>query len=274
MKTALFALVCLGGCAEATGGPGDSEVVDSSEVGDVDGRDGDGDGREAELVARDDGGDDGGEDACACVAGASEPCATTCGSTGTRSCNTACAWDPCLPPAEACGDGIDQDCDTTPDDGCPSCTGTTGRVRVELDGRNVFDRGPFDRSLRCLGLRFAPGDYYGCGPPGAEIRLVHEEPGRLEVQLVNFDDDHGGCGEKWGFLRLVADCACGRCVDVLLEKWNISHPDYIPNLKVETWIDRNGLCDWAFDENDEPRSADAFPDWDPGQTYSLVVTWE
>jgi len=56
----------------------------------------------------------------ACRAGASETCATSCGSTGVRYCDSTCVWAACLPPDESCGDGVDNNCDGRVDEGCSS----------------------------------------------------------------------------------------------------------------------------------------------------------
>jgi hypothetical protein len=71
----------------------------------------------------------------ACSLGSSGPCTTTCGSTGSRTCNASCAWGTCAPPAETCN-GLDDDCDTVVDNGfacirgatvsCATTCGTTG----------------------------------------------------------------------------------------------------------------------------------------------------
>jgi cysteine-rich repeat protein len=58
-----------------------------------------------------------------CVRGASGVCATSCLTTGTRVCSTACSWGACTPPAEICN-GIDDDCDTVCDEGSTCCAGT------------------------------------------------------------------------------------------------------------------------------------------------------
>jgi hypothetical protein len=60
----------------------------------------------------------------ACVQGESEPCTTTCGSSGTRTCAGDCTWGACTPPDEVCN-GLDDDCDGTPDDGFECVTGRT-----------------------------------------------------------------------------------------------------------------------------------------------------
>ena len=60
----------------------------------------------------------------ACCAGDTGTCPTSCGTTGTRSCNGSCAWGSCNPPAEECN-GIDDNCDTQCDEGWACCAGTT-----------------------------------------------------------------------------------------------------------------------------------------------------
>ena len=52
-----------------------------------------------------------------CRRGATEGCTTSCGSTGTRTCSSSCAWGTCTPPAETCN-AADDDCDGQCDEGC------------------------------------------------------------------------------------------------------------------------------------------------------------
>lgn len=51
----------------------------------------------------------------ACSPGAREACETECGTEGSRVCGAGCGWEACEPPAERCGNGIDDDCDGTTD---------------------------------------------------------------------------------------------------------------------------------------------------------------
>jgi hypothetical protein len=56
------------------------------------------------------------DDGFACPSGATEACATSCGTAGVRACNAGCGWDACAAPAEICN-GVDDDCDGSIDDG-------------------------------------------------------------------------------------------------------------------------------------------------------------
>ncbi|MBI5488989.1 MAG: hypothetical protein HY905_16765 [Deltaproteobacteria bacterium] len=60
--------------------------------------------------------DDVTDEGFACRIGATGACLTLCGSTGTHVCGGDCAWGACAPPpVEACN-GMDDDCDTLPDE--------------------------------------------------------------------------------------------------------------------------------------------------------------
>ncbi len=52
----------------------------------------------------------------ACSTGMTASCLTTCGTGGVRTCQKTCAWTTCSPPPELCN-GVDDDCDGTPDNG-------------------------------------------------------------------------------------------------------------------------------------------------------------
>ncbi|MDI7267707.1 MAG: MopE-related protein [Myxococcota bacterium] len=78
----------------------------------------------------------------ACVQGATVSCTTTCGSTGSGTCSASCALPPaasCTPPAEVCGNGADDDCDGSTDEGCgwdaTACASAGGYwAPLNLDG--------------------------------------------------------------------------------------------------------------------------------------------
>ena len=58
-----------------------------------------------------------------CKALTVESCVTACGSAGTRKCLK--EWGPCIPPAEFCGNCVDDDCNGLINEGCapnPECT--------------------------------------------------------------------------------------------------------------------------------------------------------
>ena len=85
-------------CNEATDACDHVQVV----VEVCDGVDNDGDGLRDETFA--------------CVLGASQACATGCGSTGSQTCGAGCVWGACIPPAESCN-ARDDDCDGSTDEG-------------------------------------------------------------------------------------------------------------------------------------------------------------
>lgn len=70
--------------------------------------------------ARDDDCDGSVDEDFVCRQGSTGTCTTSCGSTGSRICSSSCAWGACVPPAESCGNGRDDDCDGSVDEGC--CT--------------------------------------------------------------------------------------------------------------------------------------------------------
>jgi cysteine-rich repeat protein len=57
-----------------------------------------------------------------CCAGTIGPCATSCGSSGSRACSAMCGPGACIPPAETCN-GRDDDCDLVCDNGFGCCAG-------------------------------------------------------------------------------------------------------------------------------------------------------
>jgi len=78
----------------------------------------------------------------ACVGGSTQPCMTSCGSTGVNACTASCALPPasaCVPPAEACN-RVDDDCDGLIDETSALAWGTStdlaqpGATRVQIVG--------------------------------------------------------------------------------------------------------------------------------------------
>ncbi len=56
-----------------------------------------------------------------CVAGTSRSCSTACGTGGAQSCQYgSCVWGSCCAASETCGNGCDDDCDGSVDEGCSS----------------------------------------------------------------------------------------------------------------------------------------------------------
>ena len=69
-----------------------------------------------------------------CAAGTTRSCTTACSTAGTQSCQFgSCVWGSCCAASETCGNGCDDDCDGTVDEGCsPTCW--TGGARVLVYG--------------------------------------------------------------------------------------------------------------------------------------------
>ncbi|MFW5921179.1 MAG: putative metal-binding motif-containing protein, partial [Polyangiales bacterium] len=77
-----------------------------------------------------------------CTAGEMASCTTSCGSTGSRTCQSDCTWEACIPPAESCN-GEDDDCDGLVDEdftcvpgntrSCTTDCSTTGRQTCQSD---------------------------------------------------------------------------------------------------------------------------------------------
>jgi len=65
------------------------------------------------------------DDGYGCCMGQGTSCTTSCGTTGSTTCTSACEWGACVPPAETCN-GTDDDCDGTCDDGFGCCRGSSG----------------------------------------------------------------------------------------------------------------------------------------------------
>ena len=65
------------------------------------------------------------DDGFDCVMGDSRTCTASCGSSGTQTCNGACVWSGCDPPAEICN-GVDDDCDGSRDEDFECVRGEVG----------------------------------------------------------------------------------------------------------------------------------------------------
>jgi hypothetical protein len=113
---------------------------------------------------------------------------------GTQRCNTGgTAWDGCTgavgPSQEVCGNGLDDDCDGTPDDGCPPVRTCT--VTVNLNGDCVTARCPAEcpYPVGC-NITMEGGDPRGC---------VASMPGNPVVYFQ--EGDVCGAGRVTGSLR-------------------------------------------------------------------------
>jgi hypothetical protein len=128
------------------------------------------------------------DDGFACAPGAMQTCPTACGTTGSRVCTAACGWPACTPPAEACN-GLDDDCDGTPDEGCGTCIGCTGAIAISGAG------GRYTGFLQ-------PSAHTGsCGGAGSELRLTFTTTTVQDVFIAT----HGAGLDTVLYVR---ECAC------------------------------------------------------------------
>jgi hypothetical protein len=91
-----------------------------------------------------------------CPQGSEEPCATRCGTLGSRTCSEACAWGACVA-TEVCN-GCDDDADTVLDDGVGACAAGTARSCTVCGGTgsqtcasDCSGWGPCARAEQCNG---------------------------------------------------------------------------------------------------------------------------
>jgi len=96
------------------------------------------------------------DDIFACVRDASEPCTTACGSASIRTCLADCTWGSCGTPTEVCN-GIDDDCDGTPDNGFSCVSGTSTPCATSCD-----PAGTMTGAVTCDATTCEPG---ACTPP-------------------------------------------------------------------------------------------------------------
>jgi hypothetical protein len=101
---------------------------------------------------RDDDCDGTADDGFDCPAGSTGTCSTSCGSTGTRVCNAACAWEACFAPAETCN-GRDDDCDTAADEGFECVQGSTAACTASCGAGGFRTCGADCRWGACTGPR-------------------------------------------------------------------------------------------------------------------------
>ena len=144
------------------------------------------------------------DDGFACRVGTSTACTTACGSTGTRACLPGCSLDgTCAPPAELCN-GVDDDCDSSCDDGFTCCAGSA---------RACSTFGFFTGTALCRG-DCSGFDTSTCSNCGNGARNMGEQCDG--VDLGGASCTSLGMGFSSGTLRCAAGCvydtsSCSRC---------------------------------------------------------------
>ncbi len=107
-----------------------------------------------------------------CAGSPASACTTNCGTPGVRSCSIGCTFGLCCAPAEVCGNGCDDNCNGTPDEGCSACDTCPGATDIAAGGR-------FTGTLVA-----GPGTTSGsCGGNGAEAALAFTTGGVQDVFL-------------------------------------------------------------------------------------------
>ncbi len=127
----------------------------------------------------------------ACEAGSVAPCMASCGTVGSSTCSATCTAGACVPPAELCGNGVDDDCDTMIDEGCMAgCTGTCAGARPVTGSGGRF-----------TAMLAAGTDTGTCGGAGSEAIYTFTLTGTSDVFITT----HGTPIDTVVYVR---SCSC------------------------------------------------------------------
>jgi hypothetical protein len=91
-----------------------------------------------------------------CAAGSSASCTASCGSTGSRTCDSSCTWGACSPPGEACN-LADDDCDGSCDEGA-GCRAGVYRSYNPSTGDHFYTTSASEAG--CCGYTVEFADYF------------------------------------------------------------------------------------------------------------------
>ncbi len=84
-----------------------------------------------------------------CTAGQTLACTTWCQSQGNKTCSQSGWWGACVPPAEVCGNGKDDDCNGLSECDDPDCAGQTFCQSEVCDGQDNNGNGLADETFQC-----------------------------------------------------------------------------------------------------------------------------
>jgi hypothetical protein len=133
-----------------------------------------------------------------CCRGETGSCTTSCGTTGSRSCSSSCAWTACAPPSETCN-GEDDDCDGTCDDGFACCSGVT-----EACTTSCGTTGSRVCSTACT--------WGSCAPPGEVCNGADDDcDGACDEDFDCRAGEVQCCSSGTAFQVCTASCSWGAC---------------------------------------------------------------
>jgi len=128
-----------------------------------------------------------------CKLGATAGCQTSCGSIGTTTCTSGCTWSACAPPAEVCGNNIDDNCNLATDCDDAACINLP-QCTCETPSIGDWCTTPY-----------VPGDFHACEPSlrcdcfGKWASTSVGDFSCINSEVCNGHDDNGNGQTDEGF---------------------------------------------------------------------------